>query len=155
NRPKFVGVGWIGCECSAPMKVVRVVGLEPTLLAEPDFESGASTNSTTPATEPPSEVGALRRLSYGRRTGSSRNFHRTADLATRDLRYQMDFAAGGDRLHQRVLTDHPVYGDRHALLDLLAEAGKAAVEFANQPAHGIGRHLHLHRAAGELARDRS
>src|SRR5690606_2707246 len=29
--------------------VVPVVGLEPTLLAEPDFESGASTNSTTPA----------------------------------------------------------------------------------------------------------
>jgi len=25
------------------------VGIEPTLLAEPDFESGASTNSTTPA----------------------------------------------------------------------------------------------------------
>jgi hypothetical protein len=30
--------------------LVRVVGLEPTLLAEPDFESGASTNFTTPAT---------------------------------------------------------------------------------------------------------
>ena len=29
--------------------MVPVVGLEPTLLAEPDFESGASTNSTTPA----------------------------------------------------------------------------------------------------------
>ena len=29
--------------------MVRVVGVEPTLLAEPDFESGASTNSTTPA----------------------------------------------------------------------------------------------------------
>ena len=29
--------------------LVRVVGLEPTLLSEPDFESGASTNSTTPA----------------------------------------------------------------------------------------------------------
>jgi len=30
-------------------KVVRVAGVEPALLAEPDFESGASTNSTTPA----------------------------------------------------------------------------------------------------------
>lgn len=30
-------------------KMVRAVGLEPTLLSEPDFESGASTNSTTPA----------------------------------------------------------------------------------------------------------
>ncbi len=29
--------------------MVRAVGLEPTLLAEPDFESGASTNFTTPA----------------------------------------------------------------------------------------------------------
>ena len=33
--------------------VVRVVGLEPTLLAEPDFESGASTSSTTPAASGP------------------------------------------------------------------------------------------------------
>jgi hypothetical protein len=31
-------------------KLVRAVGIEPTLLAEPDFESGASTSSTTPAT---------------------------------------------------------------------------------------------------------
>ena len=29
--------------------VVPPVGLEPTLLSEPDFESGASTNSTTGA----------------------------------------------------------------------------------------------------------
>jgi hypothetical protein len=29
--------------------LVRAVGVEPTLLSEPDFESGASTNSTTPA----------------------------------------------------------------------------------------------------------
>jgi hypothetical protein len=29
--------------------VVRAVGIEPTLLSEPDFESGASTSSTTPA----------------------------------------------------------------------------------------------------------
>ena len=32
--------------------MVRAVGLEPTLLAEPDFESGASTNFTTPAYRP-------------------------------------------------------------------------------------------------------
>ena len=30
-------------------ELVRVVGIEPTLLSEPDFESGASTSSTTPA----------------------------------------------------------------------------------------------------------
>ena len=29
--------------------MVRVAGVEPALLSEPDFESGASTNSTTPA----------------------------------------------------------------------------------------------------------
>lgn len=29
--------------------MVRAVGLEPTLLSEPDFESGASTSFTTPA----------------------------------------------------------------------------------------------------------
>jgi hypothetical protein len=28
------------------------VGIEPTLLSEPDFESGASTSSTTPAAAP-------------------------------------------------------------------------------------------------------
>jgi hypothetical protein len=33
--------------------MVRVVGLEPTLLSELDFESSASTNSTTPAHLPP------------------------------------------------------------------------------------------------------
>jgi hypothetical protein len=31
--------------------LVRAAGVEPALLAEPDFESGASTNSTTPAGE--------------------------------------------------------------------------------------------------------
>lgn len=30
-------------------ELVRAVGIEPTLLAERDFESRASTNSTTPA----------------------------------------------------------------------------------------------------------
>jgi hypothetical protein len=39
--------------------MVRVVGIEPTLLAEPDFESGASTSSTTPAHLPPILADAL------------------------------------------------------------------------------------------------
>src|SRR5690606_29291888 len=38
--------------------MVRVVGIEPTLLSEPDFESGASTSSTTPAHSPPILAGA-------------------------------------------------------------------------------------------------
>jgi hypothetical protein len=33
--------------------MVRAVGIEPTLLAEPDFESGASTSFTTPARSRP------------------------------------------------------------------------------------------------------
>ncbi len=33
--------------------MVRAVGVEPTLLSEPDFESGASANSATPAMSPP------------------------------------------------------------------------------------------------------
>lgn len=41
------------------LKVVRVVGIEPTLLSEPDFESGASTSSTTPAHLPPILADAL------------------------------------------------------------------------------------------------
>ena len=41
------------------LKVVRVVGIEPTLLSEPDFESGASTSFTTPAHSPPILAGAL------------------------------------------------------------------------------------------------
>ncbi len=32
---------------------MRAVGIEPTLLSEPDFESGASTSFTTPAQRPP------------------------------------------------------------------------------------------------------
>jgi hypothetical protein len=38
---------------------VRVVGVEPTLLSELDFESSASTNSTTPAFLPPAPSGAV------------------------------------------------------------------------------------------------
>ena len=45
--------------------MVRAVGIEPTLLSEPDFESGASTSSTTPATER-----GLAELSVGRKRGS-------------------------------------------------------------------------------------
>ena len=54
------GEGYRTAQISMPFKllggmkmdqktVVRAAGVEPALLAEPDFESGASTNSTTPA----------------------------------------------------------------------------------------------------------
>ena len=46
--------------------MVRAVGIEPTLLAEPDFESGASTNSTTPAMDVSySQRLAIRKLILG------------------------------------------------------------------------------------------
>ena len=37
------------CQWIMLKRMVRAVGIEPTLLAERDFESRASTNSTTPA----------------------------------------------------------------------------------------------------------
>src|SRR3546814_19677437 len=67
----------------------------------------------------------------------------------------MDLAVPGDRLQQRVLADDPVDRDRHALLDLIAQAGKAAVEFAHEPDDGIRLHLEFGLAAGEVAGDRS
>jgi hypothetical protein len=57
--------------------MVRVVGIEPTLLAEPDFESGASTSFTTPAQGRSYNRPGARRNSYGtlppllQRTGQS------------------------------------------------------------------------------------
>jgi hypothetical protein len=39
----------VGFSEPAVLWMVRAVGIEPTLLAERDFESRASTNSTTPA----------------------------------------------------------------------------------------------------------
>ena len=44
-------------KCADERGVVRAVGIEPTLLSEPDFESGASTSFTTPAWVPGSDRG--------------------------------------------------------------------------------------------------
>ncbi len=60
NLPYVRGEGYRTPKISMPFKLlgaanmgekemVRAVGIEPTLLSEPDFESGASTSSTTPA----------------------------------------------------------------------------------------------------------
>jgi methylated-DNA-[protein]-cysteine S-methyltransferase len=43
-------------------QLVRAVGIEPTHLAVPDFESGASTSSTTPASKEPEYSHPLRRV---------------------------------------------------------------------------------------------
>ncbi len=42
--------------------VVPRVGIEPTLLSEPDFESGASTNFTTEAKHSPDRAGNASRI---------------------------------------------------------------------------------------------
>ena len=56
-RPNWQRAGghldWTLLDNYPPKELVRVVGIEPTLLAEPDFESGASTSFTTPAHSPP------------------------------------------------------------------------------------------------------
>ena len=58
-------------------KMVRAVGIEPTLLSEPDFESGASTSSATPATDAPGRVGMNRgRTSVKARPRQSRPLSR-------------------------------------------------------------------------------
>jgi hypothetical protein len=48
--------------CDRNKVLVPLAGLEPALLAEPDFESGASTNSAT---------GAMARIIAGVRAGST------------------------------------------------------------------------------------
>src|SRR5438105_2322216 len=50
-----------------------------------------------------------------------------------------------------VLKDFAVDRHRHALLDLAAEAGEAAVELQNHAAEIVRLHLELGRAAGEPA----
>ena len=53
-------------------QMVRAVGLEPTILAEPDFESGASTNFTTPAdVHRYSACAARRNMVQGAKTDAS------------------------------------------------------------------------------------
>lgn len=50
---KGAAVKWGPLAKSLTPKVVRAAGVEPALLSELDFESSASTNSTTPAAEGP------------------------------------------------------------------------------------------------------
>src|SRR5204863_75484 len=77
--------------------------------------------------------------------------------AAADFGNQVDFALGVERGEIGVLEDLAVDRDRHALVDLAAEAGEAAVELKNHPAEIVRLHLELGHAAGEptrgLARD--
>src|SRR5579872_4269138 len=74
---------------------------------------------------------------------------RPARSAAADLRDQHDLAAGVERLEVGVLKDLAVDRHRHRLVDLPAEPGKAALEFGNHAAHGVGFDLDLALPAGE------
>jgi hypothetical protein len=49
SRSGLLCAGQAAAQALARQNLVRAVGIEPTLLSEPDFESGASTSFTTPA----------------------------------------------------------------------------------------------------------
>ena len=79
-------------------KVVRAVGLEPTLLAELDFESSASTSFTTPAGEGDPFIKPPPRTPEGEApmTGESQN----GDIPGRDLAVSEAAAARSGRSHR-------------------------------------------------------
>jgi hypothetical protein len=69
SKPQF----WVSFGSHTEM--VRVVGIEPTLLAEQDFESCASTSFTTPARGPYNQAISFRQsqfLTFLRRSSSER-----------------------------------------------------------------------------------
>src|SRR6185312_5986280 len=70
--------------------------------------------------------------------------------AAADLGDEVDLAVRADLGAVGVLIDRAVDGDGHALLDLMAEARKALVQFAYQPVKIGRRHLELAHVAGEL-----
>src|SRR3984893_483452 len=80
-----------------------------------------------------------------------------APSAAADLGDQVDLAFGVERGEIGVLEDFAVDRHRHALLDLAAEAGEAALELQNHPAEIVCLHLELglpaSEPAGSLARD--
>src|ERR1700730_15807140 len=75
----------------------------------------------------------------------------SAPSAAADLGDQVDLAFGVERGEIGVLEDFAVDRHRHALLDLAAEAGEAAVELQNHPAEIVGLDLELGLPAGEPA----
>src|SRR5215472_6432389 len=73
----------------------------------------------------------------------------------RDPRDQVDLAAVAERRVVGVLVDHAIDRDRHAVLDLAAEAGEALVELEHEAAEGLSLHLELGLAAREPAHRRA
>ena len=69
-------------------------------------------------------------------------------LAATDFGDEEDFAVGFEGEFVVVLENLAVQGDGHAVFDLLAEAGEAAVEFVDQAAEIGGLHLELAHSAG-------
>ncbi len=78
------------------MSLVRAVGVEPTLLSEPDFESGASANSATPAWRVPAPGGACASAGlYDFRAAAVQSVANGAGAARRATDRRRPLAMGG------------------------------------------------------------
>ena len=109
--------------------MVRAVGLEPTLLSEPDFESGASTSSTTPA-QAGCSLRQARLVACGVRSGqsgsvaaarSSPRAFETSLLRRRDVIPQIlakPDPAGSDVVHHGKMDDEACPGNRNRCLGI-------------------------------------
>src|SRR6266566_679010 len=75
--------------------------------------------------------------------------------AAADLRDQHDLAVGVELGLVGVLEDLAVDRHRHALVDLMAEAGKATLQLGDQPAHRVRLDVELGLPAGEAAGSRA
>src|SRR3984893_18841939 len=75
----------------------------------------------------------------------------SAPSAAADLGDKVDLAFGVERGEIGVLEDFAVDRHRHALLDLAAEAGKAALKLQNHPAEIVCLHFECGEPAGEPA----
>src|SRR5205823_14392175 len=71
--------------------------------------------------------------------------------AAADLGDQHDLAVGVKPRLIGILEDLAVDRDGHALVDLMAKAGKTPVELSDHPAHRIGLDLDFGLAAGKAA----
>src|ERR1700712_2745948 len=84
--------------------MVRAVGIEPTLLAEPDFESGASTSSTTPAPGPVSRADRAPQPGFSRR-GAAGADRRLIDGRAAPIAQRLADMAAADTVHTGEIGD--------------------------------------------------
>ena len=79
----------------------------------------------------------------GRAAGRGRVTDTGSGSAAADFRDQHDLAVGVERRLLGVLVDFAVDRDRHPLVDLVPEPGKAAVELGDHAAHRVRLDLEL------------